>query len=134
MDITSEYIYNLLCNKKLRQVYDIMQDGFSGMYVVLRILNEAKEPITAGEISNIFGVSTARVAVLLGTLSRKGYIKKIKSSKDARQTIVIITSEGKNALVDRKNKILSMIEQFVSLLNDNEIRIFCNILKKVLLN
>lgn len=132
MKNATEFIYNSLCNKKLKNVYEVIQEGFSGIFVVLRILDNAEGEVSAGDISNLFGVSTARTAVMLNTLERKEYISKTKSNVDARKTIVAITDKGRLALSERKQKIEGLIDNFTSKLSVGEVNSFCNILKKVL--
>lgn len=90
------------------------------MYYVLRILSESESSLCAGDISEKFGVSTARTAVMLNTLEKKGYIEKSKSDKDARRTDVKITDLGEKVLEDRKKRIFSVLEDFIGKINENE--------------
>lgn len=124
--------YNLICNGNFKRITDAIQDGFSGMYYVLRILHNAKEKLLAGDISDIFGVTTARTAVILSTLEKKGYIEKSKSDNDARKTLVVITPKGREAIEARKRKIFSEIDRFLTKLTSKEVASFYNILHKLL--
>ncbi len=126
--------YLLFCNSKFRNVSETIQEGFSGMYYVLKILSDSNSELSAGDISNEFEVSTARTAVILNTLERKGYIKKSKSIQDGRKTIVLLTEEGSNALQIRKNKILSVLDTYINKLNKQETDEFYFLLEKILSN
>ncbi|MDL2300168.1 MarR family winged helix-turn-helix transcriptional regulator [Clostridiaceae bacterium OttesenSCG-928-D20] len=71
-----------------------MDGNKAGMGAVLRLLSQSKEPVSAGQISEALGVSTARVAVLLKKMSAKSLITKETSEVDARITIVRLTETG----------------------------------------
>ena len=70
----------------------------AGIGAVLRVLYEYDGTVTAGQISEILEVSTARVAVLLKKMDSKGLITKKHSTDDARVTIVSITEHGKDII------------------------------------
>lgn len=124
--------YSLCCKHKFKNVTEIIQEGFSGMYFVLRLLSAKPTGLLAGDISSAFGVTTARTAVILSTLEAKGYIIKAKSSTDARRTLVTITDEGKIALNERENKIFVAIDTILQKLNERETVEFYHILQKLL--
>lgn len=130
MKPTAQDFYSVFCNHKLKKVSETLRDGFSGMYVVLRILDEAESELSAGDISEIFGVTTARTAVILKTLEQKGYVSK-RSGDDARITMVKITAEGRAALNTRKEKVFVEVDGFLDKLTDEEATTLYNILKKI---
>lgn len=123
-------IMNGVSCSDFKPLANIINDRTKGMYVILRLLTKANNEVTAGDIANSLNVSTARVAVALNTLEKKKYIVKYKSSKDARKTIVEITSHGKEALKERENKIVNFITKFLNKLTDNEIFQLLNIISK----
>lgn len=132
MELNSQDFYLLFSSGKFRKISEIVQDGFSGMYYVLKILADAKSELSAGNISETFGVSTARTAVILNTLEKKGYIIKSKSKLDARKTIVRLTKSGETALNERKEIILSFIDEFLQKLDDSEKSDFYKLLTKLI--
>lgn len=132
MDLAAKDFYLLFCNHKFKKVTEIIQDGFSGMYFVLRILSDAPNGLSAGEISKTFKVSTARTAVILATLKKKGYIVKSKCSLDARKTIVQITEKGRKAVEERKNKLFGSIDNFLKKLTEDEKQNLYSTLDKLL--
>lgn len=134
MQLTSQDFYMLFCNHKFKKISETIQDGFSGMYFVLRLLSESKDFLLAGDISQLFQVTTARTAVILNTLEKKGFVSKSKCEDDARKTKVEITSLGIEALIERKKKILGTIEHFLNKLDETEKVQFFDILKKLLIN
>lgn len=132
MGLNSQDFYLLFSSGKFRKVSEIVQDGFSGMYYVLKILADAKSELSAGNISETFGVSTARTAVILNTLEKKGYIVKSKSKVDARKTIVKLTKSGETILNERKKIILNFIDEFLQKLDDSEKSDFYKLLIKLI--
>ncbi len=130
----SEDFYSLVCGNKFKKISDTIQDGQGGMYYVLRILYESSSELTAGEISEKFQVSTARTAVMLSSLEKKGYIQKAKAKDDGRKTIVRLTSLGKSALDDRMSKILEVFDEYLGKLNTSEREELFSLLNKLLDN
>lgn len=128
---TAQDIYFLIGDYRFKKVTEILHDGTTGMYVVLKILDDNKE-LSAGDVSEALGVTTARTAVILKTLEKKGLVKKTKSETDARKTIVKITNAGLLSLNERKQKIIGTIENYMSVLNDNDAKNFYDILQKLL--
>ncbi len=74
----------------LLQRIDETQEGVGA---VLCLLHESDETVTAGRVSEVLGVSTARVAVLLKKMAAKGLI-----TKDARVTVVSLTEQGRESI------------------------------------
>ncbi len=132
MSTTAQDFYTLFCNHKFRKISEIIQEGFSGMYYVLKLLADAKRELTAGDISESFGVTTARTAVILNTLEKKEYIEKSKSKNDGRQTIVKITQKGISVLKERKKKLFETINTYLSKLKPTEIDDLYGIIKTLL--
>lgn len=128
---TAQDFYFLFCNRKFKRLTKTIQDGYSGMYFALKILSEAKTPLSAGKISCLFETSTARTAVILSTLEKKGYITKSKDPSDARKTIVSITSEGETALQKRKQIIFSTIDELLSTLDNTQKEQFYELLQTI---
>lgn len=132
--LDSEDFYTLVCGNKFKKISDTIQDGQGGMYYVLKILSESASELTSGEISEKFQVSTARTAVMLSTLEKKGYIQKAKAKDDGRKTIVKITPLGNTALNDRMGKILEVFDEYLKKLNMLERENLYSLLNKLLEN
>lgn len=129
---TVQDFYLLFCSHKFKKMNEQMKDGFTGMYHALRILAKAKRSMSAGDMSELFGATTARTAVLLSTLEKKGFVEKSKCEEDARKTIVSITQKGIDAVNARKEFIFSAIENLLARLEPSEVESLYNIAKKLL--
>lgn len=132
MSIEAQDFYKLFSNLEFKKISQIIQDGYSGMYYVLKILDESGGRVCAGDISKAFKVTTARTASVLKTLEKKEYIAREKGEDDARKTIVIITKKGIEALEKRKIEINKAIDEFLNKLEEDEVSKFYDILKKIL--
>lgn len=134
MKLSAQDFYLLFANHKLKAATDVIHDGFTGMYFVLKVLSDADGDISAGNISEVLNVTTARTAVLLSTLEKKGFITKSKSSEDARKTIVRITESGEAALEERRVLLFGMVDSLLGKLSKGEIKDLYKILQKLLTN
>lgn len=79
----------------LLQRIDETQEGVGA---VLCLLHESDETVTAGRISEVLKISTARVAVLLKKMEAKGLIAKGHDPADARVTVVSLTEQGRGTI------------------------------------
>lgn len=80
-----------------RNVMTKMDQTNIGIGMVLRYLSEVGRPVSAGEISRYMKVSTARVAVLLRTMTEKGLIVKSEDLTDARKVRISLSERGRES-------------------------------------
>jgi len=86
-------------------VFKALNDTAAGIGAALRILYEEGGSTTSGRISELMGVSSARVAVLLKTMALKGLITKKKNIIDARITVVSLTPFGRETILKMREEI-----------------------------
>ena len=89
-----------------------LDDTNRGIISILRCLSKQDQPITAGEISERTGVSTARIAVLLRKTSARNLIVTGNDPSDARKTLVSLSDYGKEQLnkkVEEHKEMISII-------------------------
>lgn len=123
----------VLCQtKKWRELMDLLDSGYKGMYVILRILKESEKAVVPGELARRMNVSTARIARALKTLEKKNYIRRESEKNDARKVIVLLTHDGEKALEERKAIVDAMIESLLKNLTEEETRTGFRLLKKML--
>lgn len=80
-----------------------------GIGAVIHYLYGKDSKVTAGDISEFLNVSTARVAVILQKMEKKGLITKTKSQQDARVTVVDLTEQGKETAQEMKEQFTQQI-------------------------
>ncbi len=107
-------------------------EGFHGFVPVLFELSKRNEGMTAGEIANMFKVTTARVARMLNTLEEKKYIERIKDNNDKRIINVMITDLGKKYLCDFKKQRLEDISYAIDGISDENLDVFFHVTEKML--
>lgn len=117
--------------KQGRQVTRLLEEGFKGMYAVLRVVRDNNSEIMPIDISKKLDISTARVAAVLNSLSKKGYVKRLSAVDGNRSVIVQITPLGLQALSERETKVHNLIITFLKKLTEEEAQTFIHIAKKI---
>lgn len=102
-----------------------------GIGAVLRLLNESGEIITAGKISNVLNISTARVAVLLKKMVAKGLITKEQDVSDGRVTIVKLTESGEKIASKMREDIYAKTAHIIDTVGEERLREFIAISKEI---
>lgn len=91
--------------------------GFSdnGMIGVLLLLYRSSQTVTAGMISEVLHISTARVAVLIKKMVDKKLVVRETGAKDARITEIRMTEHGRKVIEavqkERREQLEAMIDQ-----------------------
>lgn len=123
-----------LCQtKNWKKLVNLIDDGYRGMFVMLRILHESDGKVVAGDLAKLMNVSTARIASALNTLEKKNYIKRESEVNDARKVVIVLTEQGVIALEERKKNVQQMIAPMFENLTDTEIITLFSLLKKLLI-
>lgn len=122
-----------LCQtKKWRELVNMIEEGYKGTFVILRIVDESESPVVAGDLAKYMNVSTARIANALKTLETKGYIVRTPHESDARKVEVRLTAEGKTALEKREARVMATVVAMTADLTEEENSTFFELLKKML--
>ena len=127
----AEEFYHILANNNNVKISKFLDDGLRGIYVILRIVRDSKTEILPGDIAKMMGISTARVAVALKTLEKKGYISKAPAAYDGRKIVLKITPAGLQALSERESAVYDFIESFLKKVSASEAQTFIDIAKKI---
>ncbi|MCL2493213.1 MAG: MarR family transcriptional regulator [Clostridiales bacterium] len=93
--------YELVAEEFLSKIFKLHQEkqglfteGLRGETVALIYLEKMGGGVSPCEISDKMAVSSARVAVILNGLEKKGFITRRIDSDDRRQIIVDLTEDG----------------------------------------
>lgn len=113
------------------EIFELFYVSEKGIYAILNYLFEHNTETVAGDLSRDLNISTARVAVLLKKMEFRGFIKKYKSDKDMRKTIVVITNKGKKALNKLKIKLVNEMNALIEKVGIEDIETFLKISKKI---
>ena len=122
-----------LCqSKRWKNLIGLLDDGYKGMFVILRILQASETNVVAGELARIMNVSTARIARALNTLEGKNYIRRERDETDARKVVIRLTETGKQALEERKREVKAIFDPMFANLTEKETSTLFFILRKML--
>ncbi|MGM9665957.1 MAG: MarR family winged helix-turn-helix transcriptional regulator [Eubacteriales bacterium] len=103
----------------------------AGIGAVLRLLESSKDTVTAGDISEVLHISTARVAVLLKKMVSKDLIIKESAPKDARITIVRLTDSGEKAIKEKKEELYGQIGTIIDKIGEEKLAEFIEISREI---
>lgn len=121
-----------LCKtKNWRNLVDLIEEGYKGMFVILKIVRENVK-VVAGDLAKKMNVSTARVAYALNTLEKKNYILRTSEASDGRKVVISLTEQGELALKEREELISKMVAPMLRNLSDDETVTLFTLLKKLL--
>ncbi len=128
------YFLTTRLSRELRKKFDEFLTDIditaSGWCVLMTII-ENNENITQREIAEILSLETPTVTRILDLLQKKGFIKREPHPEDRRCFIVKLTEKGRKIT----NDIIRYGECFMScvtnLLNENDLKLFKEILKKL---
>lgn len=123
-------LYQVCTKADIRPFLRFFEDGFQGTCLILKILRNAGQ-LTAGEIAKRLDVSTARVAVALNSLEKKGCVERLKSPTDGRMVVVRLTASGRAALESREEQLLAIIGRILGKLTEEELLSLLHIIEKL---
>lgn len=103
----------------------------AGIGAVLRLLNKSNDAVTAGRISEVLNVSTARVAVLLKKMVAKGLITKEQLATDGRVTVVKLTEFGLQIISEMQAEVYSQTARIIDTVGEERILEFIAIADEI---
>ena len=91
-----------------------------GEMAVMRLLHSgAKQKMTAGELSSRLGMTTSRVAAVLGSLEKKGLLERENDEVDRRRVLDSLTQAGDALCEKRRQHFMKKILMLLSMLGDD---------------
>ena len=92
--VAREQVRAMILNHARRE--DLSQVFSQGEMRLLGCLNAGADGRTAGELSTLLDLSTARIAAILNNLERKGAITRVRDTADRRRAVVRLTDQGRH--------------------------------------
>ncbi len=96
-----------------QKVFDEMKKKEMGVFSVIKYLNEAEGEVNSVDISKALGISSARMAVLLKKMEKKGLVVKSSSMLDARAVAVKLSDQGEALAENIKAQMFQTMEKIV---------------------
>lgn len=120
-------MYTLNKTRPQRNINEGMRgEGFVMQYVIARSC-----PVQPSEISSFMDISTARVAVALKNLERKGLITRRIDESDRRRILVELTDKGKGFAKEKQMHMLLHTTQLLERLGEKDATEFVRLLDRV---
>ena len=109
--VKSSFVYKInklfaLYKSQSTKFFNIDGLGYSEI-TTINIMGQLRGEITLSEITSVYWIDPGLVSRISKSLEKKNLIKKIKTQKDKRSNILVLTSKGKSIFVK--------IEKFISL-------------------
>ena len=108
-----------------------LDDSGKGLYAILRMLTLADDETVAGDIAVALGMSTPRVASALRTLESRGHIARMPSDRDARRTVVRITTGGREALRAKQAELAKLVDYLMENVGEADMYEFLRVSQKI---
>jgi DNA-binding MarR family transcriptional regulator len=93
-----------------------------GEMFVLSHLTFVKDKALPSELSAVMNASTARIAAILNSLERKGWITRDADETDRRRIVVSLTASGKAFVLEKHRMIHDNMESLLRKLGDTDTR------------
>lgn len=107
---------NKLMSCKKKDMLEHMNRAHKGELFVLQFLARNNTEALPSELSTALHASTARISALLGSLEKKGHIRREIDKNNRRNILVTITDAGRSRVKKEMHKMkASMTEVFVDM-------------------
>ena len=107
--VAREQVRAMILNHARRE--DLSQVFSQGEMRLLGCLNAGADGRTAGELSTLLDLSTARIAAMLNNLERKGAITRARDTADRRRVVVRLTDQGRHEVQTSFNEAVACLSE-----------------------
>lgn len=107
--VAREQVRAMILNHARRE--DLSQVFSQGEMRLLGCLNAGADGRTAGKLSTLLDLSTARIAAMLNNLERKGAITRARDTADRRRVVVRLTEQGRNEVQTSFNEAVACLSE-----------------------
>ena len=108
-----------------------LTESMQGEAFVLQFLSFHQGYVLPSEISNVMGISSARVAAALNSMERKGLINRQIDPIDRRRILVSVTPQGKELADDRRKEMLDKTSDMLALLGEEDAKEYIRITRRM---
>ena len=111
-----EYMHSLRRAKHQKSI----NEALHGEAFALHLISLQNEAIQPSAISSEINVSSARVAQILNSIEKKGWITREIDHHDRRKILVRLTQEGEAAAEEHRIRVLSLAAKMLSMLGEQD--------------
>ena len=131
--------YSKLADELLQQMrlfrkfkpQQMINESMRGEAFALHHIAINSEQMNPSEISDAIGISGARMAAVLNSLEKKGYITRQIDPCDRRQILVMLTEKGKVQEETYRHQLIETIDKMLRLLGEQDAREYIRISRKM---
>lgn len=109
-----------------------IQKYAQGELFVLRCLDRVSEPLLPSDLSEQIQASSARIATLLNTLEKKGFIVRKIDPSDRRCILVTLTPKGKGYIEKARKRIQAKMIKLLEELGEEDAKEYIRITKHII--
>lgn len=108
---------------------DVSEIARGEVAVLLYLIDS--DGVNASEISQHFEINTSRVAAVLNTLSKKGFIERVEDPLDKRKIRVFITDVGKAFASERKMEVEAYFKNLLEQLGEKDTKEYLRLSRRI---
>ena len=105
-------------------------DLAEGEVAVLLYLSFERDGLSAGELTELFGVASSRTAAILNRLEKKGLAKRESDPSDRRRIRVFVTPDGSRVAKEKYEDTVDSMAELLSSLGEEDAKSFLRIVRK----
>lgn len=106
----------------------IVLHGETGALLYLTFVQDG---ITPSELAQTLDVSMPRIVSILNSLESKKLIEKAADKEDKRKTIINITKNGKELVLEKREEAINKITKVIEKLDEEDINQYIRLAKKI---
>jgi DNA-binding MarR family transcriptional regulator len=90
---------------------------------------EEREPLTAGQLAEVTGLTTGAVTTLLDRLEAAGYVRRVRDTADRRRVLVELTPLARQKVVELYGPLGELGRKWFEPYGDDEVRMLIHFLR-----
>ena len=126
----AEEFFETIINRK-KSLIEIPRNCSQGEVGALLYLAFTKDGIAASELAEVLNVSLPRIVSLINSLEAKQLVIKLIDENDKRKTVIYITKEGKELVLEKKKEAILKLTKVIEKLNEEDINEYIRLAKKI---
>jgi DNA-binding MarR family transcriptional regulator len=101
-----------------------------GEMFLLHYLCAHPKPVVPGYLSEVMGISTARIATILNSLEAKGLIERRIDTNDRRKILVTITDAGRKQITEKHERMYKMFAAALREMGEDDAKEFVRLVTR----
>ncbi len=116
----------VMCPKSMHQSHRITPS----QWALVRIIAQKKQS-TVKELAQLLSISSSAATQLIDGLVKEGFVIRKESIQDRRSTLLTLTPETEEKLLEMKKEALSQLNLMFEILSDEELKSYLELNQKI---